>query len=176
MRATGLPELSTCASAASNSGVIVRVEKVRNSGPYCRQVSAGSLSSALPTKDEQLGRLADDVIDDVRKRREPQAGSPRCLRSEPSAALSQTSFASTERPAGRCEGEGGGDCFFVAWVWWERVDELRLCEIHHLTGSMGMDSLHPSYGSCGGITATIRPCPLRVGCTVTAIRTATMRG
>jgi hypothetical protein len=50
VRATGLPELSTCANAASSSGVIVLVEYVRKSGSYCRHVSIGSLSSAPPTK------------------------------------------------------------------------------------------------------------------------------
>jgi hypothetical protein len=34
-----------CASAASNSGVIVLVDEARNSGPYCHHVSGASLSS-----------------------------------------------------------------------------------------------------------------------------------
>jgi hypothetical protein len=55
VRATGLLELSSCASAASNSGVIVLVDQVRNSGPYCRHVSAGSLSRAnAPTTIAQV--------------------------------------------------------------------------------------------------------------------------
>src|SRR5437762_6134760 len=38
-----IPAPSTCASAASSSGVTVAVEYSRNSGAYCRQVSAGNL-------------------------------------------------------------------------------------------------------------------------------------
>jgi hypothetical protein len=62
-----LPLLSICASAANSSGVIVWVEYSRNSGPYCRHVSAGSLSRLWPTKEEQLGRLADNLIDEVHR-------------------------------------------------------------------------------------------------------------
>jgi hypothetical protein len=46
VRATGLPEPSTWASAASSSGVMTAVECAPKSGPYCRQVSDGVLWSA----------------------------------------------------------------------------------------------------------------------------------
>ena len=39
------------------------------------------------------------------------------------AELARTSFASTERFAGRCEGEGGGSCFSLASVLWECIAE-----------------------------------------------------
>src|ERR1035441_3748457 len=49
VRTTGLPEPSTCASAASNSGDMMRVEYFRNRGAYCRHVSEGILLSVLLT-------------------------------------------------------------------------------------------------------------------------------
>jgi hypothetical protein len=45
VRATGFPEPSTWAIAASKSGVITPVEYFRNIDAYCCQVSAGDLLS-----------------------------------------------------------------------------------------------------------------------------------
>jgi hypothetical protein len=45
VRATGFPPPSTCASAASNSGVMTAVACSRKSDPYSFHVSAGLLSS-----------------------------------------------------------------------------------------------------------------------------------
>ena len=60
--------LSICASAASSSGVMVSVEYLRKSGPYCCQVSARHLVERPADEKEQLGRLADHLIDDVCQR------------------------------------------------------------------------------------------------------------
>src|SRR5438093_790401 len=46
VRATGFPAPSTWASAARSSGVIMAVECLVKSGPYCRHVSYGVLASA----------------------------------------------------------------------------------------------------------------------------------
>jgi hypothetical protein len=46
VRATGLPALSTWASAANSSGVMVAVEYSLKSGAYCRHVSTGILLRA----------------------------------------------------------------------------------------------------------------------------------
>jgi len=68
VRATGLPVLSTCANAASSSGVIVLVEYVWKSGSYCRHVSIGSLSSSPPTKKSSSLGLRTTWIDEVCQR------------------------------------------------------------------------------------------------------------
>src|SRR6266481_3974471 len=46
VRATGLPVLSTCASAAKRSAVTTAVECSRKIASYRRQVSGGALASA----------------------------------------------------------------------------------------------------------------------------------
>src|SRR5215475_12402584 len=46
VRATGLPALSTCASAARSSGAMIAVECARKSGSYERHVSDGVFESA----------------------------------------------------------------------------------------------------------------------------------
>src|SRR5580704_12135919 len=51
VRATGLPLPSTWASAASSSGVMTAVECLAKSGPYCRQVCAGALTSEPLTEE-----------------------------------------------------------------------------------------------------------------------------
>jgi hypothetical protein len=68
VRATGFPVLSICDSAASSSGVMVSVEYFRKSGPYCCQVSLGTLSGHPTDEKEQLGRLADHLIDGICQR------------------------------------------------------------------------------------------------------------
>src|SRR2546425_3064955 len=56
VRATGLPEPSTWASAARSAGVMTAVECRRNSGPYCRHVSGGALASTpLTGKNSSVG-------------------------------------------------------------------------------------------------------------------------
>src|SRR3984893_8692137 len=49
VRAIGLPLPSTWASAASSSGVMTAMECLAKSGPYCRQVCAGALTSEQRT-------------------------------------------------------------------------------------------------------------------------------
>src|SRR4030095_6193651 len=56
VRATGLPEPSTWASAARSSGVMTEVEYRRNSSPYCPQVSGGALvRTPLTGKNSSVG-------------------------------------------------------------------------------------------------------------------------
>src|SRR5512134_1152535 len=56
VRATGLPPLSTWASAASRSDVMTAVACAVNSVPYVRQVSGGLLASAsLTGKNSSVG-------------------------------------------------------------------------------------------------------------------------
>src|SRR5580704_15055600 len=63
VRATGLPLPSTWASAASSSGVMTAVEYLAKSGPYCRQVCAGALTSEpLTGKNTSVGLRATCTI------------------------------------------------------------------------------------------------------------------
>ena len=56
VRAIGLPDASTCASAARNAGVIVAVECLRKTDSYVSQVSSGSLySTPLTGKNSSEG-------------------------------------------------------------------------------------------------------------------------
>src|SRR5215470_9658670 len=59
VRATGLPALSTWASAARSDGCMTPVECARNSGPYSAHVVAGVLADAGTTRpSNSLGFLA----------------------------------------------------------------------------------------------------------------------
>src|SRR5580700_11137638 len=63
-RASGLPLPSTWASAASSSGVMTAVECLVKSGPYCRQVCAGALTSEpLTGKNASVGLRATCTIE-----------------------------------------------------------------------------------------------------------------
>src|SRR5205814_4836584 len=65
---------STCASAASSSGVTVAVEYSRNSGVYCRQVSAGNLFIVALTGKNHFGRLVHYLVDDIRHGKDGKDG------------------------------------------------------------------------------------------------------
>src|SRR2546427_11600618 len=61
VRATGLPAPSTWASAARNAGVMTAVEWPRKTGSYCRRLGR-RLGERAAHREEQLGRLADDLV------------------------------------------------------------------------------------------------------------------
>src|SRR5580704_13561570 len=98
VRATGLPLPSTWASAASSSGVMTAVEYLAKSGPYCRQVCAGALTSEpLTGKNASVGLRATCTIQFTAAQAATSTTVPMTIRTANVAARK----ARTARPASR---------------------------------------------------------------------------